>query len=81
MYIFPDPLFTGSVGLESQFKHLYKVNFDNMASYLQKKQERLEQETKKRATANGSKPNKRSKTDSDAVPQNTSWENAMLYAI
>ncbi|CAM4606074.1 unnamed protein product [Leuciscus chuanchicus] len=65
-------VFQGSVGLESQFKHLYKVNFDNMASYLQKKQERLEQETKKRATANGSKPNKRSKTESDAVPQNTS---------
>uniref|UniRef100_A0A8C2L0Q0 WD repeat domain 4 n=1 Tax=Cyprinus carpio TaxID=7962 RepID=A0A8C2L0Q0_CYPCA len=64
--------FTGSVGLESPFKHLYKVNFDNMASYLQKKQERLEQESRKRAAANGSKPNKRSKTDSSTVPQNTS---------
>lgn len=53
--------------MESQFKHLYKVNFDNMASYLQKKQERLEKESKKRAAANGSKPNvtgKRSKTES-----------------
>lgn len=68
-------LFTGSVGLESQFKHLYKVNFDNMASYLQKKQERLEKESKKRVAANGSKPNvteKRSKTENDSVLQSTS---------
>ncbi|XP_055071655.2 tRNA (guanine-N(7)-)-methyltransferase non-catalytic subunit wdr4 isoform X1 [Misgurnus anguillicaudatus] len=65
-------VFKGSVGLESQFKHLYKVNFDNMASYLQKKQERLEQESKKRASANGSNPRKRSKTESDSVPQTTS---------
>ncbi|XP_073701762.1 tRNA (guanine-N(7)-)-methyltransferase non-catalytic subunit wdr4 [Garra rufa] len=65
-------IFKGSVGLESLFKHLYKVNFDNMASYLQKKQERLEQENKKRAAANGSKPSKRSKTESGAVPQSTS---------
>nr|A4IGH4.2 RecName: Full=tRNA (guanine-N(7)-)-methyltransferase non-catalytic subunit wdr4; AltName: Full=WD repeat-containing protein 4 [Danio rerio] len=66
-------LFKGSVGLESQFKHLYKVNFDNMASYLQKKQERLDLEHKKRAAAaNGSKPNKKSKTESGAVPQSTS---------
>ncbi|XP_057198147.1 tRNA (guanine-N(7)-)-methyltransferase non-catalytic subunit wdr4-like [Triplophysa rosa] len=67
-------VFKGSVGLESQFKHLYKVNFDNMASYLQKKQERLEKESKKRAAANGSKPNvteKRSKTQSDSVLQST----------
>ncbi|KAL0183812.1 hypothetical protein M9458_019508, partial [Cirrhinus mrigala] len=61
-----------SVELESQFKHLYKVNFDNMASYLQKKQERLEQESRKRAAANGSKPNKKSKTEGGAVPQSTS---------
>ncbi|XP_042619257.1 tRNA (guanine-N(7)-)-methyltransferase non-catalytic subunit wdr4-like [Cyprinus carpio] len=65
-------VFEGSVGLESQFKHLYKVNFDNMASYLQKKQERLEQESKKRAAANASKPNKRNKTESGTVPQSTS---------
>ncbi|KAF4109338.1 hypothetical protein G5714_010411 [Onychostoma macrolepis] len=65
-------IFKGSVGLESLFKHLYKVNFDNMASYLQKKQERLEQESRKRAAANGSKPNKRSKTQSGAVPESTS---------
>ncbi|KAA0715968.1 tRNA (guanine-N(7)-)-methyltransferase non-catalytic subunit wdr4 [Triplophysa tibetana] len=67
-------VFKGSVGLESQYKHLYKVNFDNMASYLQKKQERLEKERKKRAAANGSKPNvteKRSKTESDTVIQSS----------
>ncbi|XP_056611765.1 tRNA (guanine-N(7)-)-methyltransferase non-catalytic subunit wdr4 [Triplophysa dalaica] len=67
-------VFKGSMGLESQYKHLYKVNFDNMASYLQKKQERLEKESKKRAAANGSKPNsteKRSKTESDTGIQST----------
>ncbi len=74
------PLFTGSVGLESPFKHLYKVNFDNMASYLQKKQERLDQESMKRAAANGSRQNKRSKTQSGAVPQSTSWENAVFIS-
>ncbi|XP_051565862.1 tRNA (guanine-N(7)-)-methyltransferase non-catalytic subunit wdr4-like isoform X1 [Myxocyprinus asiaticus] len=68
-------IFKGFVGLESQFKHLYKVNFDNMASYLQKKQERLEQENKKRAAANGSKHNvagKRSKKEGNPVSQSTS---------
>ncbi|XP_043085544.1 tRNA (guanine-N(7)-)-methyltransferase non-catalytic subunit wdr4 [Puntigrus tetrazona] len=65
-------IFKGSVGLESPFKHLYKVNFDNMASYLQKKQERLDQESKKRAAANGSKSSKRSRSESGAVPQSTS---------
>lgn len=35
---------SASVGVESRFHHLYKVNFDNMASYLQKKQERLQQQ-------------------------------------
>ncbi|KAJ8352593.1 hypothetical protein SKAU_G00240690 [Synaphobranchus kaupii] len=35
--------FQDSVGVESRFQHLYKVNFDNMASYLQKKQERIQQ--------------------------------------
>ncbi|TRY90360.1 hypothetical protein DNTS_006488 [Danionella cerebrum] len=57
-------LFTGSVGGESPFEHLYKVNFDNMASYLQKKRERLELESKKRAAANSSKNRKKCKTES-----------------
>ncbi|XP_051998984.1 tRNA (guanine-N(7)-)-methyltransferase non-catalytic subunit wdr4-like [Xyrauchen texanus] len=67
-------VYKGSVGLESQFKHLYKVTFDNMASYLQKKQERLEQQSKKRA-ANSSKHNvggKKCKKESSPVAQSTS---------
>ncbi|KAJ8282226.1 hypothetical protein COCON_G00047450 [Conger conger] len=34
--------FQDSAGVESCFQHLYKVNFDNMASYLQRKQERIQ---------------------------------------
>ncbi|XP_026886648.2 tRNA (guanine-N(7)-)-methyltransferase non-catalytic subunit wdr4 [Electrophorus electricus] len=37
-------LFEDSVGLESQLQHLYKVNFDNTASYLQRKWERQQQQ-------------------------------------
>ncbi|KAM4608372.1 tRNA (guanine-N(7)-)-methyltransferase non-catalytic subunit wdr4 [Polymixia lowei] len=48
-----------SARLESRFQHLYKVNFDNMASYMQKKQQRLEQQKshwgKKRSAGNGHK--------------------------
>ncbi|XP_007241807.3 tRNA (guanine-N(7)-)-methyltransferase non-catalytic subunit wdr4 isoform X1 [Astyanax mexicanus] len=73
--------FKDSVGVESRFQHLYKVNFDNMASYLQKKQERLQQqdqkEGKKRTGGNGSQSNgaaKKSKNERkrEAVPSNCS---------
>ncbi|XP_023648712.2 tRNA (guanine-N(7)-)-methyltransferase non-catalytic subunit wdr4 [Paramormyrops kingsleyae] len=40
-------MFLDSLHMESPFKHLYKVNFDNMASYLQKKQERIQQQEQK----------------------------------
>ncbi|KAF7651099.1 hypothetical protein LDENG_00116040 [Lucifuga dentata] len=40
-----------SATAESRFKHLHKVNFDNMAYYMQKKQQRLEQQKKKKRTA------------------------------
>ncbi|XP_067085482.1 tRNA (guanine-N(7)-)-methyltransferase non-catalytic subunit wdr4 isoform X3 [Osmerus mordax] len=42
---------------ESRFQHLYKVNFDNMSSYLEKKQHRLQQQNenwgKKRRAGKG----------------------------
>ncbi|NXT76231.1 WDR4 methyltransferase, partial [Zapornia atra] len=40
--------FEGFVGAESHFSSLYKASFDNMAAYLQKKEERLQQQKKKR---------------------------------
>ncbi|KAH0624803.1 hypothetical protein JD844_032626 [Phrynosoma platyrhinos] len=36
----------GSVGKESCYQNLYKASFDNMAVYLQKKEERLQQQKK-----------------------------------
>ena len=43
---------------ESRFQHLYKVNFDNMESYMEKKRLRLEQQkshwSKKRTPGGGS---------------------------
>ncbi|XP_012994654.3 tRNA (guanine-N(7)-)-methyltransferase non-catalytic subunit wdr4 [Esox lucius] len=54
-----------SAGLESRFQHLYKVSFDNMASYRQKKQERLQQQNehwdKKRGPGNVQQSNGASK--------------------
>ncbi|EMP31468.1 tRNA (guanine-N(7)-)-methyltransferase subunit WDR4 [Chelonia mydas] len=41
-------MFEGSVGTESCYSSLYKASFDNMAIYLQKKEERLQQQKKKR---------------------------------
>uniref|UniRef100_A0A8D0HMC5 WD repeat domain 4 n=1 Tax=Sphenodon punctatus TaxID=8508 RepID=A0A8D0HMC5_SPHPU len=43
-------MFEGSVGTESCYSNLYKASFDNMAIYLQKKEERLQQQKKKRKT-------------------------------
>ncbi|XP_036401784.1 tRNA (guanine-N(7)-)-methyltransferase non-catalytic subunit wdr4 [Megalops cyprinoides] len=45
-----------SVGVESRFQHLYKVNFDNMASYLQKKQERIQQQKQKGSKKRAGQP-------------------------
>ncbi|KFQ30507.1 tRNA (guanine-N(7)-)-methyltransferase non-catalytic subunit WDR4, partial [Merops nubicus] len=41
-------VFEGFVGSESYYSSLYKASFDNMAAYLQKKEERLQQQKKKR---------------------------------
>ncbi|KAI4886540.1 hypothetical protein NFI96_007046 [Prochilodus magdalenae] len=69
-----DKVFKDSVGVDNRFQHLYKVNFDNMASYLQKKQERLQQQDQKggkRTGGNGPQSNgaaKKSKTESKSEP-------------
>ncbi|KAJ8379159.1 hypothetical protein AAFF_G00230710 [Aldrovandia affinis] len=39
--------------VESRFQHLYKVTFDNMASYLQRKQERIEKRPGQLPQSNG----------------------------
>ncbi|NXY87376.1 WDR4 methyltransferase, partial [Alcedo cyanopectus] len=41
-------VFEGFVDAESHYSSLYKASFDNMAAYLQKKEERLQQQKKKR---------------------------------
>uniref|UniRef100_A0A8C2MGH9 WD repeat domain 4 n=1 Tax=Cricetulus griseus TaxID=10029 RepID=A0A8C2MGH9_CRIGR len=41
-------LVTGSVGADDGFRSLYKATFDNMTSYLKKKEERLQQQLKKK---------------------------------
>ncbi|XP_067401298.1 tRNA (guanine-N(7)-)-methyltransferase non-catalytic subunit WDR4 isoform X2 [Emydura macquarii macquarii] len=41
-------MFEGSVGTESCYSSLYKASFDNMAIYLQKKEERLQQHQQKK---------------------------------
>ncbi|XP_068771136.1 tRNA (guanine-N(7)-)-methyltransferase non-catalytic subunit WDR4 isoform X2 [Struthio camelus] len=41
-------VFEGFVGAESHYSSLYKASFDNMATYLQRKEERLQQQKKKR---------------------------------
>ncbi|KAJ8246709.1 hypothetical protein GJAV_G00254530 [Gymnothorax javanicus] len=65
-------------GVESCFKHLYKVNFDNMASYMQRKQERIEKLKQKKAnkraaqppqSTNGASRRKRARRKGGAKPQ------------
>ncbi|CAM4447048.1 tRNA (guanine-N(7)-)-methyltransferase non-catalytic subunit WDR4 isoform X1 [Lepidochelys kempii] len=41
-------MFEGSIGTEGCYSSLYKASFDNMAIYLQKKEERLQQQQKKK---------------------------------
>ncbi|XP_062861862.1 tRNA (guanine-N(7)-)-methyltransferase non-catalytic subunit wdr4 [Trichomycterus rosablanca] len=76
-------LLKDSAATESRFHHLYKVNFDNMASYLQKKHERLQQQNqkgvRKRAEGGGPQSNgatKKSKSgvEAEAEPQNCDTE-------
>ncbi|NWH38571.1 WDR4 methyltransferase, partial [Chloropsis hardwickii] len=40
--------FEGFVGAESCYSHLYKASFDNMDEYLQRKEQRLQQQKKKK---------------------------------
>uniref|UniRef100_A0A3B3CCP8 WD repeat domain 4 n=1 Tax=Oryzias melastigma TaxID=30732 RepID=A0A3B3CCP8_ORYME len=64
-----------SVPASRSFQHLFKVSYDNVTSYLQKKQQRLEEQLKRRAAQeeNGGKKSRREesgpehRTDPDSV--------------
>uniref|UniRef100_A0A1A8HSS3 WD repeat domain 4 n=1 Tax=Nothobranchius kuhntae TaxID=321403 RepID=A0A1A8HSS3_NOTKU len=49
-----------------RFEHLYKMGYDNVSVYLQKKQQRLEEQQQKRVKAQTSNRNKRLKKDASA---------------
>ncbi|XP_076602650.1 tRNA (guanine-N(7)-)-methyltransferase non-catalytic subunit wdr4 [Chaetodon auriga] len=51
-----------STRTNSRFEHLYKVSFDNVTAYLQKKQQRLEEQQLKRTKTHETNGNKRAKT-------------------
>ncbi|XP_056278605.1 tRNA (guanine-N(7)-)-methyltransferase non-catalytic subunit wdr4 isoform X2 [Pseudoliparis swirei] len=52
-----------SRGTDSRFEHLFKVSFDNVTSYLQKKQQRLEEQQLKRAKARKASGSKKAKKE------------------
>jgi len=54
---------TASRGTDSRFEHLFKVSFDNVTSYLQKKQQRLEEQQLKRAKARKASGSKKAKKE------------------
>ncbi|XP_049904298.1 tRNA (guanine-N(7)-)-methyltransferase non-catalytic subunit wdr4 [Epinephelus moara] len=57
-----------STRTHNRLEHLYKVSFDNVTAYLQKKQQRLEEQQLKRMKAQKANGNKKAKKEtSDAV--------------
>lgn len=59
--------YTASSRSESRFEHLHKVSFDNVTAYLQKKQQRLEEQQLKRGTAQKANGNKKAKKDTSGA--------------
>ncbi|XP_038616056.1 tRNA (guanine-N(7)-)-methyltransferase non-catalytic subunit WDR4 [Tachyglossus aculeatus] len=49
-------MFEGYAELEGSFKNLYKATFDNMATYLKKKEERLQQQLERKKTKRNPHP-------------------------
>ncbi|KAL6101076.1 wdr4 [Pungitius sinensis] len=52
---------------DSRFEHLHKVSFDNVTAYLQKKQQRLEEQQLKRGRAQKASCNKKAKQDTSGA--------------
>lgn len=61
---------TASLRASTRLDHLQKERFDNVAAYLQKKQQRLQQQQRKRAGPRGAHAAKRTK----AVEEPSSWQ-------
>ncbi|XP_035507546.2 tRNA (guanine-N(7)-)-methyltransferase non-catalytic subunit wdr4 [Scophthalmus maximus] len=59
-----------STRTNSRFEHLHKMSFDNVSSYLQKKQQRLEEQQLKR-TMTQEKNDKKKKTKKETTPSST----------
>ncbi|XP_054021722.1 tRNA (guanine-N(7)-)-methyltransferase non-catalytic subunit WDR4 [Dryobates pubescens] len=61
-------VFQAFVGAESHYSSLYKASFDNMAAYLEKKEERLQQQKKKKQDLHGSNgQTKKMKTEESSL--------------
>ncbi|XP_029314547.1 tRNA (guanine-N(7)-)-methyltransferase non-catalytic subunit wdr4 isoform X3 [Cottoperca gobio] len=61
-----------STKTNNRFEHLYKVSFDNVTTYLQKKRQRLEKQQQKRGVAQKANSNKKTKKEtSEAVTESS----------
>lgn len=54
---------TASSRTSSSFKHLHKVCFDNVTAYMQKKQQRLEEQQLKRTKTQKANSTKKARTE------------------
>lgn len=71
-----------STRTSKRFEHLYKVSFDNVTAYLQKKQQRLEEQQVKRRMAQKPHSNKKAKKEtSEAVTQPSAWTDTLNRAL
>ncbi|XP_045909236.1 tRNA (guanine-N(7)-)-methyltransferase non-catalytic subunit wdr4 [Micropterus dolomieu] len=55
--------YTATTRTNNRFEHLYKVSFDNVTAYLQKKQQRVEEQQLKRKTVQRANSNKKAKKE------------------
>uniref|UniRef100_A0A8P4KP71 WD repeat domain 4 n=1 Tax=Dicentrarchus labrax TaxID=13489 RepID=A0A8P4KP71_DICLA len=60
-----------SARTSSRFEHLHKVTFDNVTAYLQKKQQRLEEQQLKRTKAPKANGNKKARKETADTPAST----------
>ncbi|TDH07245.1 hypothetical protein EPR50_G00121710, partial [Perca flavescens] len=56
-----------STRTDSRFEHLYKVSYDNVTAYLQKKQQRVEEQQLKRGMAQKANGNKKAKKEASGA--------------
>ncbi|KAA8588458.1 hypothetical protein FQN60_001652, partial [Etheostoma spectabile] len=63
-----------SARTDSRFEHLYKVSFDNVTAYLQKKQQRVEEQQLKRGMAQKANGNKKAKKEMSGAASGSKLE-------